>query len=55
MIDELKKINKKMSQEKMARLVGVSLRTITRWLKHQSNPSVHVRPKLEKFLEEQKQ
>lgn len=52
MIDDLKriKLEKEISQEKMAREIGVSLQTVTRWLNGKFNPSLHVESKIAAFI-----
>jgi transcriptional regulator with XRE-family HTH domain len=53
LIDRLKEIKKKtgLSQEAIAREIGVSLPTVTRWFKGKFEPNVHVRPKVEDFVQ----
>jgi len=52
---ELKKymIKNSLSQEKTARLLGVSVRTIFRWLHGQADPSELAKEKIQKILKSQ--
>lgn len=51
-VERLKQIKaeKGMSQEKMAREIGVSLQTVTRWLNGKWHPSIHVLDKVNLFI-----
>jgi len=52
---ELKKymIKNSLSQEKIARLLGISVRTVFRWLHGQTEPSELAKEKIQKILKSQ--
>ena len=55
LIIKLKKymIKNSLSQEKIARLLGVSVRTVFRWVHGQADPSELAKEKIQKILKSQ--
>ena len=55
-LEVLKEIikEKNLSQEKLARALGVSLNTVIRWFKNKSNPSDLALIQIRKFINEHK-
>ena len=55
-IEKLIEIKKQtgMSQEAMAREIGVSLGSVNRWMKGKFEPSVHVCALIDRFIEKHK-
>lgn len=49
-IKKLKKINERMSQEDMAKLLSVRLNTVNRWLNGKSKPSRLAEPLIDSFI-----
>ena len=55
-LNELKKVmkEKKLSYEKIARILGVSLGTVMRWFHGKNNPSDLALIQIKKFIDEHK-
>lgn len=54
LVQQLKGIkdSKRMSQEQIAREIGVTLHTVSRWMRGKFEPSIHLQEKIERFIQQ---